>query len=606
MVCLAWSFSYLIPYNFAAHVIGPPLFEWLPVTLTAQGLILWWLGLYRGVWRFASIPDLWNIMRAVTIGTLAVSIALFVLNRLEGVPRSFLMLYPLLLFFLLGAPRMVYRMWKDYGFSARSADDRPRVLILGAGRAGEALARDMRREGKYSPVGFLDDKSHFKGAKIHGIPVLGTLKELGQTVNEMDVDMVVIAMPAASSLEMQRVVGLCQEIRIPYRTLPRLQDLMAGFSNVGDLRQVMIDDLLGREPVSLDWQSIRHGLTGKTVMISGGGGSIGSELSRQIARLGPAALVLLERNEFNLYCVEMALRREFPKMILHACLGDVCDRAAVNYLMAKHRPQIIFHAAAYKHVPMLQAQAREAIRNNVFGTRTLASAASAHGCEAFVLISTDKAVNPANVMGASKRIAEMICQGLDQRSHTRFITVRFGNVLGSAGSVVPLFQKQIAEGGPVTVTHPEVTRYFMTIPEACQLIMQAAVMGSGGEIFVLDMGEPVSITYLAEQLIRLSGKMPGREIPIVYTGLRPGEKLFEELFHSQENLTRTGHEKILLAQQRRLDWQQLQAVLSEMQQAADAYDGSRLRRLVEELVPEMEETAPVGSAEIIPLQRVSK
>ena len=319
--------------------------------------------------------------------------------------------------------------------------------------------------------------------------------------------------------------------------------------------------------------------------------------------------MLLERNEFNLYCVEMALRREFPRMTLHACLGDVCDRAAVSHLMAKHRPQIIFHAAAYKHVPMLQAQAREAIRNNVLGTRTLASTASAHGCEAFVLISTDKAVNPANVMGASKRIAEMICQGLDQRARTRFITVRFGNVLGSAGSVVPLFQKQIAEGGPVTVTHPEVTRYFMTIPEACQLIMQAAAMGSGGEIFVLDMGEPVNITYLAEQLIRLSGKsgkMPGRDIQIIYTGLRPGEKLFEELFHSQENLTRTGHDKILLAQQRRLDWQKLQAVLSEMQQAADAYDGSRLLRLVAELVPEMEETAPVGSAEIIPLQRVSK
>jgi FlaA1/EpsC-like NDP-sugar epimerase len=604
MVAAAWTLSYLIPYNFALRVLGLPFVELLPVVLVTQGVILWQVGLYRGVWRFASIPDLWNIMRAVTAGVVGVGIALFVANRLEGVPRTFVLLYPLLLFFLLGAPRMVYRMWKDHRFALADSAGRTRVLILGAGRAGEALARDLWRDGKHLVVGFLDDHLRLQGAKIRGFPVLGTLDELGQTVADMDVHLVVIAMPSASTAQMQRVVDLCERVGVPFRTLPRLHDLVSGYSSVNELREVAIDDLLGREPISLDWERISQGLRDKIVLISGGGGSIGSELCRQIARLGPRELVVIERNEFNLYCIEMALRRDFPHLVLHACLADVFDRGAVGHLMAKYRPQVIFHAAAYKHVPMLELRTREAIRNNVLGTRVLATAAAAHGCESFVLISTDKAVNPANIMGASKRMAEMICQGLDQRSTTRFITVRFGNVLGSAGSVVPLFQKQIASGGPVTVTHPKVTRYFMTIPEACQLIMQAAVMGRGGEIFVLDMGEPVSITYLAEQLIRLAGKVPGRDMQIVYTGLRPGEKLFEELFHSQENLSTTGHDKILLAQQRALDWSAVQNVLNDLERACDRYDEPHIAALVGQLVPELKRSGgQEPSTNVVALQQ---
>jgi FlaA1/EpsC-like NDP-sugar epimerase len=376
---------------------------------------------------------------------------------------------------------------------------------------------------------------------------------------------------------------------VPFRTLPKLHDLVTGEVNISELREVQIDDLLGREAVSLDWQGITEGLEGKTILITGGGGSIGSELCRQIAKLKPARLVIFERSEFNLYSIELELRRDYPDLDLQAQLGDICDEVAVAHVFARHHPQYVFHAAAYKHVPMLQKQARESVRNNVLGTRTLALAADNNGCDVFVMISTDKAVNPTNYMGASKRIAEIFCQGLNERSATSFITVRFGNVLGSAGSVVPLFRKQIASGGPVTVTHPDVTRYFMTTSEACQLILQASVMGRGGEIYVLDMGEPVKIYYLAEQMIRLSGKKPGEDIEIVCTGLRPGEKLYEELFHPEEQLTDTVHNKILLANSRRINWDFLLAKFAELESASKDYDETHLSKLIMDLVPEHEQ-----------------
>ncbi|MBI2779459.1 MAG: polysaccharide biosynthesis protein [Gammaproteobacteria bacterium] len=591
MVLLAWSSAYLVRHSFSFQAVeGAAFMQMLVVVAAAQGLVLWWTGLYRGLWRFASVPDLWNILRAAVIGGLAVSLALFLFNRLDGVPRTTLALYPLFLVFLLGAPRLIYRVWKDRSLNLSSAPECKRVLILGAGRAGEMLARDMRRDNECVPVGFLDDNPQLKGAKVHGMPVLGTLDQVARVVDEMGVDVVVIAIPSANNAQVRRVVELCEQASVVFRILPRMQDLVSGMVSVRDLREVAIDDLLGREPVSLDWQSISNGLAGKTVLISGAGGSIGSELCRQIARLGPASLVLFERGEFNLYSIEMELRRTYPDLVLHACLGDVCDKVAVEYVVSKYCPEMIFHAAAYKHVPMLQSQAREGVRNNVLGTKTLALAADKYGCANFVMISTDKAVNPTNVMGASKRVAEIFCQMLDRRSSTRFITVRFGNVLGSAGSVVPLFQKQIAAGGPVTVTHPEITRYFMTIPEACQLIMQAGVIGQGGEIFVLDMGEPVKIGYLAEQMIRLSGKIPGEDVQIVYTGLRPGEKLYEELFYAQEGLTETGHDKIMLAQSRDVDWYYLNETVDAMEQASKDYDEAQFVPLLKLLVPEMGES----------------
>ena len=365
---------------------------------------------------------------------------------------------------------------------------------------------------------------------------------------------------------------------------------VAGRAIFSELRAVSLEDLLGREPVMLDWRAINDGLLDRVVLVSGGGGSIGSELCRQIARLGPKALVILEKNEFNLYNIERELRQRHPTLVLHALLGDVCDAAAVEHVMTCFRPEIVFHAAAYKHVPMLEYQVREAVRNNILGTRVLASAAEANRCEAFVLISTDKAVNPTSIMGTTKRMAEILCQNLDRYCSTRFITVRFGNVLDSAGSVVPLFRAQIESGGPVTVTHPEITRYFMTIPEASQLIMQAAVLGQGGEIFVLDMGEPVRISYLAEQMIRLLGKVPGEDIEIVYTGLRPGEKLFEELFHDQESLAATPHDKILLARHRHVDWSELNRALDALAEACEDYDEVRLRATLSRMVPELDAT----------------
>ena len=594
MVSLAWLLAYLTRFNFSYQSIDSTNFLYgLPGVLIIQGLALWWTGLYKSVWRFASIPDLWNIIRAATVGALGVSLSLFLFNRLEGVPRATLALYPVFLVFFLGSPRLIYRMWRDHGLSYRGAGTRKRVLLLGAGRAAEMLARDMIRDSEYMPVGFLDDKKSLKGAKVHGLPILGTIDQLADFAAQLSVDVIVIALPSASTAAIQHVVELCEQVNIPFRILPRLNDLMS--SGISALREVKIEDLLGREPVSLDWRNISDGIIGKTVLVSGGGGSIGAELCRQIARLGPAALVVFERCEFNLYSIEMELRRDFPNLVLHACLGDVCDGPCVEHAMRVYRPEVIFHAGAYKHVPMLQTQSREAVRNNVLGTKTLAAAADKYSCETFVMISTDKAVNPANVMGATKRVAEIFCQALDHRSTTRFITVRFGNVLGSAGSVVPLFRSQIEAGGPVTVTHPGITRYFMTIPEACQLIMQAGAMGKGGEIFVLDMGAPIKISYLAEQMIRLSGKIPGTDVEIVYTGLRPGEKLYEELFYAQEDLLKTAHDKILLARAREVDWERLSTVIVAMETVCREFDEDRLQVLLKDLVPELQEHSAVAN-----------
>lgn len=597
IVVLAWTLAYATRYNFFLTTI-----EWqliiksLPFVVAAQGLILWITGLYKGLWRFASIPDLWNITRAAILGVLAVALTLFLFNRLEGVPRAILVFYPVYLIILLGAPRLFYRMWKDHGLNWRYTSGQKRVLIIGAGRAGEMLVRDMRREGEYQPIGFLDDNRRLKGAKVHDLPVLGTIDNLPDICSGMSVDIIIIAMPSATNAQMQRVVGLCEQTGVPFRTLPRMQDLVSGQSTIRVLREVSIDDLLGRDPVSLDWKMISEGMTGKMVLVSGGGGSIGSELCRQIARLGPSALVLLEQSEFNLYSIENELQRDFPNMVFHGCLGDVCDSVAVDNIMMTYQPDIVFHAAAYKHVPMLETQAREAVRNNVLGTKLMAQAADKYGCTTFVMISTDKAVNPANVMGASKRISEIYCQTLNKRSNTRFITVRFGNVLGSAGSVVPLFQKQIEAGGPVTVTHPKITRYFMTIPEAAQLIMQSAVMGGGGEIFVLDMGEPVKISYLAEQMIRLSGKVPGEDIKIEFTGLRPGEKLYEELFYTKEDLVHTQHEKILLARSCDVDWDMVNNELESLEQACLSYNEAEINSILNKLVPELGEQQQITSA----------
>lgn len=589
MIPLAWIGAYWLRFNLGAI---PDQFErelWraLLVLVPVQGAFFWYFGLYRGIWRFASIPDLMRILKAVLAGVVVSFTLLFLWTRLQQIPRSVPLFYSMLLIGLLSGPRFFYRWLKDFRLNLPQRGGQ-RVLIVGAGGAGEMLVRDLIRDPlhAYLPVGFVDDDPRKWGREIHGIRVLGGSDKLPELAKELGVEAIILAIPSATSKQIRRLVALAEELAVPVRTLPKMDDLMSGRVSSSELREVSIEDLLGREPVSLDWKAIDAGLAERRVLVTGAGGSIGSELCRQLARLGPTQLILAENSEFNLYRIEQELGRKFPVLELAVHLCDVQDKEAVDHLFATYRPEVVFHAAAYKHVPMLEHQVREAVCNNIKGTRQVAEAADRHGCAEFVLISTDKAVNPTNVMGTTKRVAELFCQNLDARSDTRFITVRFGNVLGSAGSVVPLFRQQIEAGGPVTVTHPEIERYFMTIPEACQLIMQAAVLGKGGEIFVLDMGEPVKIHYLAEQMIRLAGKEPVEDIGIAYTGLRPGEKLFEELFHEQEALVGTGHEKILLARHRAVGWEKLLSTFEEMSRACCEYDEERLRKLLTDLVPE--------------------
>lgn len=545
---LAWGCAYWlrfnlgpIPEDYAAGALHA-----LPWVILIQGSVFWAFGLYRGVWRFASLPDLVRILQAVLVGTLLIVTALFVVNRMALVPRSVPVLFIGLEVLLLAGPRLLYRWLKDRRLDLSGGQ---RVLIVGAGRAGEMLARDLLRDPRhtYVPAGFVDDTPRRQGGEVHGLPILGPTARLETIVERQGIDVLMLAVPGATPGEMRRLVDLCERTGRPFRTLPHLRDLISGQISLNALRPVSIEDLLGRAPVQLDGPGIRAGIAGQRVLISGAGGSIGSELVRQLIQAQPARLILVERSEFNLYRIETELSETWPQQSFGRYLLDVSDARAMSGLFARERPTWVFHAAAYKHVPLLEDQPGVAVLNNVRGTQVLAETAIAAGCQRFVLISTDKAVHPANVMGATKRLAEMLCQALAQGAACRFITVRFGNVLDSAGSVVPRFRQQIARGGPVTVTHPDITRFFMTIPEACQLIMEAAAIGDGGEIFVLDMGDPIPIRYLAEQMIRLSGREPGREIAIEYTGLRPGEKLYEELFYASEDLVPTRHPKIRVA-----------------------------------------------------------
>lgn len=588
MVWLAWYLSQWLRYWMSGiGYSSPTLFGGeLVIVLIAQGLVLWWTGLYRGLWRFASLPDLANIVRASAFGALAIALALFLVTRLEGVPRSVLVTYPFVLALLLAAPRLTYRYWKDSRLDLLRQEGSQRILIIGAGTAGEALLRELLHDRAYRPIGLLDDAPSLRGAVIRGVPVLGGIDRLPAIAREVAAELLVIAIPTATAAQMQRIVSLCEQAAVPFRTVPHLKDVIAGRAQANQLKEVAIEDLLGREEVELDWTAIRNVLAGQRVLVTGGGGSIGAELCRQVARLAVERLVVFEQSEYNLYRIGQELREQFPELKLDTVLGDVRDISAVRTLIEQFRPQHVFHAAAYKHVPLLEEQIREAVRNNIMGTRAVAEAAAEGGVESFVLISTDKAVNPSNVMGASKRVAELFCQALASHTRMRVITVRFGNVLDSAGSVVPLFREQIARGGPVTVTHPEMERYFMTIPEACQLILQASTQGQGGEIFALDMGEPVRIDFLAEQMIRLAGKLPGTDIAIVYTGLRPGEKLREELFHAQERYLDTKHPKIHLAQSRAVDWQSLTGRLDRLAVAAATFDQAELEGQLHALVPE--------------------
>lgn len=591
MVWLAWYG--LHQFRYAIQPNSPPLPYFsldIALVLFAQGLVFWRVGLYRGIWRFASVPDLINIFKASLFGLAAIAVAFVFYNRLGQVPRSVLVLYPVALTALLGMPRLLYRSWKDHSLN-RTDKAAIRVLILGAGRAGEALVRDLRRAGAYQPVGFLDDAAKLRGSYLQGVPVLGKIEEVERIAPETAARLLVIAMPSLDAAAMRRVVNACERTGLPFRTVPRLDDLLEGRSLPGELKEVAIEDLLGRKPVTPDWKAIRGWLGGRSVLVTGAGGSIGSELCRQCARNGARQITLVEIDELALTTTESELRRDFPQVECIPILGDCGDLAVMRYAMGRAAPDAVFHAAAYKQVPLLEAQLREAIRNNVLATETVAMAAREAGAGTFVLISTDKAVDPVNVLGATKRLAEMVCQTLAEARTTRSVTVRFGNVLDSAGSVVPLFREQIRSGGPVTVTDEDVTRYFMTIPEACQLILQASATGSQHAIYTLDMGEPVSIRMLAEQMIRLAGKQPGRDVAIVYTGLRPGEKLHETLFHADERYRPTSHPKILQAEAREVVGERIRTANLRLRDAVARYDLEELSLVLRESVPEFQPSA---------------
>ena len=585
MVWICWQLLHAVRYSMLPQPPELPLWNWrTAVVLIAQGLVFWRVGLYRGLWRFASVPDLWNIFKASFFGLVAILVALS-FSRFDGVPMSVLAVYPIALAALLGTPRLLYRAWKDYQIT-HSVEVSQRVLILGAGRAAEALVRDLRRTGAFFPVGYLDDAPHLLGAKIQGLNVLGRLDQVASIVRETAAKLLVIAIPSLDAPGMQRVVGLCESTGIPFRTVPKLVNVLEGRSLPGELREVAIDDLLNRKPVTPNWRLIRSWLNGKTVMVTGAGGSIGSEVCRQCARHGARRIVLLEVDELAVLTIDSDLRRLFPDLEVVRVLGDCGDPVVVRHALDRANPDAVFHAAAYKQVPLLEEQIREAVRNNVLATENVARVCHQAGIETFVFISTDKAVEPVNVLGATKRYAEMVCQSLDARDPgTRFVTVRFGNVLDSAGSVVPLFREQIRRGGPVTVTHPEVTRYFMTIPEACQLMIQAAASASHGAIYTLDMGEPVPIRLLAEQMIRLTGKQPGKDIAIVYTGLRPGEKLHETLFYADENYRPTAHPKILEADVRTFSHEQVLQQVAKLRDAVERYDVSMMETVLGGVMP---------------------
>ncbi len=592
MVPLAWFGAYWLRFNLD---VIPPGFLYssvalLPIVMLCQAGFFWYFGLYRGVWRYSSMPDLIRISKAVLVGIFVIAATLFLFNRLQGVPRAVLPIYVFLMLTLLCVPRFLYRFWMENVLHKRIGK---RALIVGAGSAGEMLARDLLndRGSDYVPFAFVDDDIKKRKRDVRGLRVIGAINQIPELIEPLQIEAIFIAIPSATDREMRRIIEICEQCNVGFQTLPSVKELLSGTVSKETLRDVSIEDILGRAPVRLDWQAIRDNFKDKCILVTGGGGSIGSELCKQLADITPKQLVIYDQCEFNLYKIDAQLQKLYPGIKHHAVLGDVTSQLAIRGVIQQYQPNVIFHAAAYKHVPLLENQVREAVFNNVIGTKILAEEAIASGVERFVLISTDKAVNPSNVMGATKRAAEILCQNLNQPQGTRFTTVRFGNVLDSAGSVVPLFREQIKAGGPITVTHPEITRYFMTIPEACQLIVQAETVGQGGEIFVLDMGEPIKIAYLAEQMIRLSGKQPIRDIAIEYIGLRPGEKLYEELFYEQEPLKTTAYNKLFLAQARKYDQSAWTIHIDELASACNSADSDECLTILKRLVPEFKETA---------------
>lgn len=553
---IAWVVAYWLRFNFNIPAgFASTMWSNLAWVLPLQVCMFFMFGLYQGVWRFASTPDLKRILKAVGVGGLLMSAIYLMLKPYGVIPRSVLILQPILLLLLMGASRFAYRAWKEHSLYGKMGSRGKPVIVLGAGEAAINLVKELARSEAWQIIGMLDDDKAIHGRQLLNVKVLGAINKLADFSSKFQVEHVIVAMPSADHRARRVAVEIANQCGMTVLTVPAFDDLMSGKVSVSQIRKVEVEDLLGREPVQLDTLGLHELIEGNAILVSGAGGSIGSELCRQILKYHPSQLVCVDISEFALYRIE----QEFSQLNLgHRTnmlyvTADVKNEKRIKVLLSTHQPTVVFHAAAYKHVPLMEnTNVAEALSNNVLGTHVLANACKVAGVNKFVLISTDKAVNPTNVMGASKRLAEMVCQGLQDESSTKFIIVRFGNVLGSSGSVIPKFREQIAKGGPVTITHPEITRYFMSIPEAAQLVMQAGVMGEGGEIFVLDMGEAVKIINLAQDMIRLSG-LQQDEIEIVYSGLRPGEKLYEELLADDEHTLPTPHQKLRIAVARSSD-----------------------------------------------------
>jgi FlaA1/EpsC-like NDP-sugar epimerase len=600
----AYYIAYLLRFDFAIDPYYVQQFMMTIVwTIPLKVVIFFGLGLYRGMWRYTSIRDFWHLLQASVFSTLLIMAVILYVYRFQGYSRAVFLMDSVLTFLLTGGLRLLIRFYFIGGmhlnniniFRGKNKSLIP-ILIIGAGDAGEKILREINENEQlnYHVMGFIDDDPQKQGRSIHGIPVIGKIDHLPYLSQKSEVREALIAIPSASGDRMRRILEVCKNCEIEYKTLPGMGEIIDGRVSIKKLRDVSYEDLLGRPPVQLDKQSISHYLEGKTILITGCGGSIGSELCRQVVHFQPENMILLDASEENLFKIQMELHHEIYFNRFKAILGHVQDVSLMDDVFRKYQPHVVFHAAAYKHVPMLEKNPWEAVLNNIIGSSVVMETALKHGVECFVLVSTDKAVRPTNVMGASKRITELMLQSY-KKNDGRFMAVRFGNVVGSSGSVIPIFRRQIEQGGPVTVTHPDVTRYFMTIPEAVQLIIQAGAMGEGGEVFILEMGTPVKIADMARDLIRLSGKEPDKDIQIVYIGLREGEKLYEELITVGEGIVTTRHEKIMVLRPDEQDGRSqdapfsrewLAVKLESLYDAARRHDANAIKKTLREIVPE--------------------
>jgi len=597
LLFLSYYFAYYLRFEGSIPANTLMNFAWSVIWVVAVKLLcFFFFDLYKGMWRYTSIHDLINLIKACIAGSCIILLTLLVTVRFEGFPRSIFVIDFVLTLLSTGGFRVSIRLVLHHTSGAsgrlslkRSSNELKRILIIGAGDAAEKLLREIRdnRDLYYDVVGLLDDDLTKLRKTIHGVPVIGTTHDIGQITRMNGIDEIVIALPSANADQMRRLVALCERTRLSYKTLPALGELLDGIVSVSSVREVRYEDLLRREPVHLELEQIGDYLNNKRVMVTGGAGSIGAELCRQIARFRPEMLILADRNESGLYETELELVAKFRDLKTVPVLGPIQYRYLTERIFQKYHPQVVFHAAAYKHVPMMETQPWEAIFNNIVGSQTLLELCHLNGVERVVVVSTDKAVRPTNIMGASKRIVELLTQVYAREYKSRCMAVRFGNVVASAGSVLPLFQKQIQRGGPVTVTHPDVTRYFMTIPESAQLILQAGAIGKGGEIFVLKMGTPVRIDDMARDLIRMSGLKPDLDIEVKYIGLRPGEKLYEELITEGEGITETEHDEIMVLNcENGSCLEEMRVYIDELVRLAEACDAEEIKKALKRIVPE--------------------